>query len=106
MSDQEYKQILYEKDKDVPHILYITLNRPEKNNAVSIGAILEHLRSAVDIEIDVRQDPGRLRKIDPSVLRGDASRARDELGWQPRHSLEDALDSVLDFWRQQTAEEK
>jgi len=75
-------------------------------NAVSIGTILEHLRSAVDMKIDVRQDPGRLRKIDPSALRGDASRARAELGWQPRHSLEDALDSVLDFWRQQTAEEK
>lgn len=33
----EYNQILYEKDKEVPNILYITLNRPEKNNAVSIG---------------------------------------------------------------------
>ena len=38
MSEMEYKQIIYEKDQEVPHILYITLNRPEKNNAVSIGA--------------------------------------------------------------------
>jgi enoyl-CoA hydratase len=38
MDDQQYKQILYEKDGSIPHILYITLNRPEKNNAVSIGA--------------------------------------------------------------------
>ena len=38
MGDQQYKQILYEKDSAIPHILYITLNRPEKNNAVSIGA--------------------------------------------------------------------
>jgi len=75
-------------------------------NAVSIRVILEHLRSAVDIEIDVRQDPERLRKIDPSTLRGDASRARDELGWRPRYSLEDTLDSVLDFWRRQIAEER
>ena len=37
MGELEYKQILYEKDREVPHILYITLNRPEKNNAVSIG---------------------------------------------------------------------
>ena len=74
--------------------------------AVSIGAILEHLCSNVDVEIDVRQDPERLRKIDPSVLQGDASRARDELGWQPRYGIEDTLDSVLDFWRQQTAEEQ
>ncbi len=37
MSESEYKNIIYEKDKKVPNILYITLNRPEKNNAVSIG---------------------------------------------------------------------
>lgn len=73
--------------------------------ASSIGSVLDHLRSAVDIEIEVRQDPERLRKIDPSVLRGDASRAREELGWKPRFSLEDTLDSVLEFWREQTAQE-
>ncbi|MBI2908355.1 MAG: enoyl-CoA hydratase/isomerase family protein [Chloroflexi bacterium] len=32
-----YKTILYEKDKEVPGIVYITLNRPEKRNAISIG---------------------------------------------------------------------
>jgi len=37
MADVEYRTILYEKDKEVPNIVYITLNRPEKNNAISIG---------------------------------------------------------------------
>ena len=37
MGNPEYKQILYEKDEEIPHILYITLNRPEKNNAITIG---------------------------------------------------------------------
>ena len=37
MNNPEYKTILYEKDKEVPHILYVSLNRPEVNNAVSIG---------------------------------------------------------------------
>lgn len=37
MSDPKYKTILYDKDKEVPHILYVTLNRPDVNNAVSIG---------------------------------------------------------------------
>ena len=32
-----YQTILYDKDKEVPQIAYITLNRPEKNNAISIG---------------------------------------------------------------------
>jgi enoyl-CoA hydratase/carnithine racemase len=37
MEKVEYNTILYEKDKEEPHIIYITLNRPEKNNAISIG---------------------------------------------------------------------
>jgi enoyl-CoA hydratase/carnithine racemase len=33
----EYRTLLYEKDAETPNILYITLNRPEKRNAISIG---------------------------------------------------------------------
>lgn len=32
-----YTTIQYEKSKDNPHIAYVRLNRPEKNNAISIG---------------------------------------------------------------------
>jgi len=37
MNKVSYKTILYEKDKEVPNILYVTLNRPDKSNAISIG---------------------------------------------------------------------
>lgn len=37
MAETSYRTILYDKDKEVPTILYITLNRPEKRNAISIG---------------------------------------------------------------------
>jgi enoyl-CoA hydratase len=37
MGVPNYKAILYEKDKVNPHILYVTLNRPDKSNAISIG---------------------------------------------------------------------
>ena len=33
-----YTTIQYEKSKDDPHIVHIRLNRPDKNNAISIGA--------------------------------------------------------------------
>lgn len=33
----QFRTLLYEKDKEVPNIVYITLNRPEKRNAISIG---------------------------------------------------------------------
>ncbi|MDP6100905.1 MAG: hypothetical protein QGH66_05740 [Dehalococcoidia bacterium] len=32
-----YRTLLYEKDSETPNILYITLNRPEKCDAISIG---------------------------------------------------------------------
>jgi enoyl-CoA hydratase len=50
----EYKTLLYEKDGEVPGILYITLNRPEKRNAISIcpdqvtGEIQDAIRRAND----------------------------------------------------------
>lgn len=37
MAKASYRTILYDKNKEVPNIVYITLNRPEKRNAISIG---------------------------------------------------------------------
>ena len=33
----KFKSLRYEKDKEQPQIVYITLNRPEKSNAISVG---------------------------------------------------------------------
>jgi enoyl-CoA hydratase len=33
----DYHTILFEQDKESPFVWYLTLNRPEKNNAISIG---------------------------------------------------------------------
>ena len=37
MARISYNTILYQKDKEEPHIAYIILNRPDKTNAISIG---------------------------------------------------------------------
>ena len=74
-------------------------------NGVRIGDLLDMLRAAVDIDIDVQQDADRLRTIDLATLLGDATRARVELGWKPRFSFDETLASVLGFWRQQAAKE-
>jgi len=37
LSDAQYKTILFEQDKESPFVWYLTLNRPDKNNAISIG---------------------------------------------------------------------
>jgi GDP-4-dehydro-6-deoxy-D-mannose reductase len=75
-------------------------------DAVVIADVLERLRDAVDIDIEVKQDAGRVREIDLAALVGDAARAREELGWKPRFHFDETLASVLDFWRRQAAKEK
>lgn len=72
--------------------------------AVRIGDVLDTLRAAAAVDIEVQQDDTRLRKVDLRVLRGDATRARRDLGWQPVYGFDQTLAAVLDFWRQQAAE--
>ncbi len=37
LGEAKYNTILFEQDKESPFVWYLTLNRPDKNNAISIG---------------------------------------------------------------------
>ena len=37
---------------------------------------------------------------EPPALIADIERLRDEVGWSPKIGLEDGLDSVIEWWRQ------
>ena len=50
----------------------------------------------LDWEPHVRQDPRYFRPIDPPILVGDASKARDRLGWEPRVSFRALVRSMVD----------
>ena len=52
----KFNTICFEKDKEQPQIVYITLNRPEKSNAVSIGrgCMTQEIKDAMDM---VNEDP-------------------------------------------------
>ncbi len=52
----EFNTILYEKDKKQPQIVYITLNRPDKSNAVSIGKG-NMTQEIIDAMAMVNEDP-------------------------------------------------
>jgi enoyl-CoA hydratase/carnithine racemase len=47
----EFTTISYQKDKEVPQIVYITLNRPEKSNAISIGrsGMTQEIKDAMEM---------------------------------------------------------
>jgi len=52
----EFNTLLYEKDKEQPQIVYISLNRPEKSNAVSIGRG-KMTQEIIDAMAMVNEDP-------------------------------------------------
>ncbi len=72
-------------------------------SSVKIGTILQMLLAQSPARIAVRQDPARLRPVEIERTAGDGARARELLGWQPRHALADTLESVLAFARRRYA---
>ena len=50
----------------------------------------------LDWEPHVRQDPRYLRPVDPPILVGDPSKARDRLGWTPTVTFPELVRSMVD----------
>ena len=61
---------------------------------VTIGALLDTLIAASGLEVQVERDPARVRTSEIPVLYGSYEKARLELGWEPRYSLEETLRDV------------
>jgi GDP-4-dehydro-6-deoxy-D-mannose reductase len=71
--------------------------------AISAREILDALVSLSAAKIEVRNDPARMRDSDISLIRGDASRARQLLDWSPTIPVDATLKSVLDHYRSRRA---
>ncbi|MCX6356887.1 MAG: GDP-mannose 4,6-dehydratase, partial [Candidatus Aureabacteria bacterium] len=72
--------------------------------AYSVRDILDRLLALSTAKIEVRQDPGRLRRSDVPLIRGDASRFAAATGWKPECDIDDTLRDILDYWRAQVRE--
>ncbi len=64
----EFSTIRYEKDQEEPQIVYITLNRPEKSNAINIGRgymtqeikdAMEQVNEDTDVKVAVFRGAGK-----------------------------------------------
>jgi GDP-4-dehydro-6-deoxy-D-mannose reductase len=80
--------------------LVMELERPQaaynvaSGSTVSIGRLLEWILDEAGVEAEIRVDPGRLRPGEPRRIVGSASRLREETGWRPERSVEDAVREV------------
>lgn len=68
----------------------------------SVRKLLEILLELSAVEIEVEQDPDRLRPSDVARTLCDSSRLRGATGWKPSLDLPDSLADVLQFWRSRT----
>lgn len=68
-----------------------------------VGDMLDKLLSLSEVEIELQQDPARMRPADLPSIAGDASLARQRLAWSPKYSLEDTIRAVLEDRRAYTS---
>jgi UDP-glucose 4-epimerase len=61
----------------------------------SVDEILVMIRSRTGIDFAVETDPARARAVDRPYLGASIKRMRDLFGWQPRHTIEEA---IVDLW--------
>ena len=70
--------------------------------AISIRELLDMLIARARVPVAVKVDPMRYRPNDTPILLGNPARLRDELGWTAEIPIEQTLDDLLEYWRNQT----
>lgn len=75
------------------------------DEAISIQQLLHTLLAQSQVEIQIEQDPARMRPTDVPLAQGDASLLKKTTGWRSSTSLETTLSDVLNFWRQHHSQE-
>ena len=66
--------------------------------SIPIKNILRKLLSLSEKEIEIKNDPERMRPSDLNILEGDNSKMV-ELGWTPNIHIDKTLSDLLDYWR-------
>ena len=68
--------------------------------AYRIQEVLDILLSHSDADIEVREDPARLRPSDVPLLLGDNTKFREATRWEPQIPFEQTARDLLEYWRE------
>ena len=69
-----------------------------RGEAISILEVAKRLLSIAGVDLPIEVDPARVRPVEIPELRGDSSRIRQEVGWEPEIDLDQTLADVLEYW--------
>ena len=93
--------------RDVARALWLLLDRGQpgtvynlcSGSTTRIGEIVDMVLARGRVAATVEVDPARLRPLDEPILLGDNTRLRQDTGWQPTIGMEQIVDELLDYWR-------
>lgn len=94
--------------RDVVRAYWIAVNEGKagevynicSGKSYSIEEVLNKLIEIASVEVEVEQEPSRLRPYDAPHILGDSSRFRELTGWHPEIPFEKTLESILNYWRE------
>ena len=66
-----------------------------KISAENIESIINHTKSLIGKSV-IEVDPRYFRPAEVDILIGDATKAREKLGWKPKHTLEDLIKEMVE----------
>jgi GDP-4-dehydro-6-deoxy-D-mannose reductase len=68
-------------------------------HAQTLRDVLAILADLASVEIDVRVDPERVRKVDVPKVVGSHAKLTEQTGWRPEISFEQLLQDLLGYWQ-------
>jgi GDP-4-dehydro-6-deoxy-D-mannose reductase len=72
---------------------------------MKVGDVLDSLVALANCPIPTRCDPALLRPADVTLQIPCVDKFAAATGWRPRHSFDDSLEHLLDYWRHEAAAE-
>jgi GDP-4-dehydro-6-deoxy-D-mannose reductase len=94
--------------RDMVRAYWLALEKGTPGEVYNVGSGRAHkVREMLDmllkesrVEVEVRQDPARMRPSDVELLMGDASKFRRATGWEPTIPFERTMADLFEYWRE------
>ena len=93
--------------RDIVKAYWLALEKCDPGEVYNIASgvsrkirdVLDLLLSLTHVDVEIRQDPARMRPSDVYILWGDSTKFRQKTGWEPEIPFEKTLQDTLDYWR-------
>jgi GDP-4-dehydro-6-deoxy-D-mannose reductase len=69
--------------------------------AVQLESVLAALEQCCGRKVQVVVEPTRIRANDPEIVVGSNAKLRQQTGWEPRYSLQQTLEDLFGYWREE-----